>query len=114
MTSMHVCTVVGLHTQRHLQLVWPTHPAPTASSLSAAFPLRLTQRTSIDVARVRNLLVSADVDPFMKIEDSRFPGQAAGQLEAGGDVSVRTHQQLTYAMSLCCDRKIHEKLTKGT
>jgi hypothetical protein len=67
MTLMHVCTLVGLHSERRPQLVWPTHPALTASCLSATFPRRLAQRKSIDVARVRNLLVSVEVDPFMKI-----------------------------------------------
>ena len=64
---MHVCTLVGLQSQRHSQLVWPTHPALTAGCLSATFPRLSTQGKSIDVARVRNLLVSAEVDPFMKI-----------------------------------------------
>jgi hypothetical protein len=94
--------------------VWPTHPALTASRLSATFPRSSAQRKSIDVARVRNLLVFAEVDPFMKISWLRFPRQAAGQLEAGGDVSVKMYQQLTQTMSLGCDSKIHEKLTKGT
>ena len=61
MTLMHVCTLVGLHSERHPQLVCPMHPTLTANSLSATFPRRLAQRESIDVARVRNLLVSAEV-----------------------------------------------------
>jgi hypothetical protein len=82
---MHVCTLVGLHSQRHSQLVWPTHPAPTASRLSATFPRRSAQRKSIAVAQVRNLLVSAEVDPFMKIswlEGSQGRQRVNSRLEA--------------------------------
>lgn len=85
MTLMHVCTLVALHSARHSQLESPAHPALTASCLSATFPRRSAQRKSIDVARVRNLLVSAEVDPFMKIswlEGSRGRQRVNSRLEA--------------------------------
>ena len=114
MTLMHVCTLVGLHSERHPQLVWPTHPASRRAVFQPPFRDVWLSASPLTLRGSAICLSPLKFDPPMKIHGSRFPGQVTGQLEAGGNVSVRTYQQLTQTMSLGCDSKIHEKLTKGT